>query len=130
GVNEDLEEFPNTVDLSNAVKISGRTRNGLGIGFFNAITERTFARIRDINTEQALEIIVEPLVNYNLLVLDQRINNSSISLVNSNVTRDGSYRDANVTGLVWDLNTKENSYKFTGDFKYSFINDLENTDGF
>ncbi len=130
GVNEVLEELPNTVDLINAVKISGRTKKGLGIGFLNAITERTFARVRDINTAEARNVLVEPLVNYNLLVLDQRINNSSISLVNSNVTRDGSYRDANVTGLIWDLNTKENSYKFTGDFKYSFINDVENTDGF
>src|SRR5690606_31560704 len=109
----------------------GRTKNGLGIGILNAITEKTYATIRNTTTQETRSVIVEPLVNYNLMVLDQRFNqNSSVSLVNSNVTRDGSYRDANVTGLVWDLNTSANTYKLAGDFKYSSISDIENTNGF
>ncbi len=127
---EYIEELPNTVDLINAIKISGRTKNGLGIGFLNAITKRTYARVRNEITHDSREVIVEPLANYNLIVLDQRINNSSISLANSNVSRDGSYRDANVTALVYDLNTKNNGFKLNGDFKYSYINDVEDLDGF
>ncbi|HEX8562406.1 MAG TPA: DUF5916 domain-containing protein [Flavobacterium sp.] len=130
GPDEVIEEYPNSVDLINAIKISGRTKGGLGIGFLNAVTERTYARIRDVNTSESRVAVIEPLVNYNLLVLDQRINNSSVSLVNSNVSRDGAFRDANVTGLVWDLNTKGNTYKLAGDFKYSYINDVEDVDGF
>jgi hypothetical protein len=33
--------------------------------------------------------------------------------------------DANVSALVWDLNTKKNTYNLAGDFKYSFINDKQ-----
>jgi hypothetical protein len=51
--------------------------------------------------------LVEPLANYNVLVLDQRCKNSSVSFVNTNVTRNGNFRDGNVTALVWDLNTKK-----------------------
>lgn len=129
--NETVEEFPNTVDLLNAVKISGRTKGGLGIGVLNAITKKTHATIRDNDTDETRRVVVEPLANYNLVVLDQRFNqNSSVSLVNTNVSRNGSFRDANVTALVWDLNTLANTYKLYGDFKYSHINDIEDTNGF
>ncbi|HEX8268886.1 MAG TPA: DUF5916 domain-containing protein [Flavobacterium sp.] len=129
--NEEVENLPNTVDLINAIKFSGRTKDGLGIGVLNAVTEKTYATIRNTATQQTRDVIVEPMVNYNLIVLDQRFNkNSSVSLVNSNVARDGNFRDANVTGIVWDLNTKENTYKLTGDFKYSHINDIEDYNGF
>ncbi len=38
--------------MLNAIKVSGRTKKGLGIGFFNAITEKTEATIKTIQTEQ------------------------------------------------------------------------------
>jgi hypothetical protein len=41
------------------------------------------------------------------------------------VTRNGSFRDGNVTALVWDLNTKKNTYNLAGDFKYSYVNSIE-----
>ncbi len=44
--NETLLDEPEKVQLLNAVKISGRTKKGLGIGFFNAITEETEASIK------------------------------------------------------------------------------------
>ena len=37
---ETLVEEPSKVKLFNAFKISGRTNKGLGIGFFNGITEK------------------------------------------------------------------------------------------
>lgn len=119
---------PETVDLINAVKISGRTKNGLGIGFLNAITEKTYATVRSTTlNENVGEIVVEPTTNYNVLVLDQRFNkNSSVSFVNTNVTRNGEFRDANVSAVVFDLNTKANTYKAAGDFKYSFVNEYAN----
>jgi hypothetical protein len=51
-----------------------------------------------------------------VLVLDQRFRqNSSVSFVNTNVTR--GFRDANVSALVFDLST--NTYNLYGDFKYN-----------
>ena len=116
-------ENPTSVNLINAVKVSGRTKNGLGIGVLNAITERTFANAYDNVTQKSSKIEVEPLTNYNVLVIDQRFNqNSSVSFINTNVTRNGTFRDANVSALVYDLNTKNNRYNLSGDFKYSYIN--------
>ena len=122
--NEEIIDNPSSVNLINALKVSGRTKNGLGIGVLNAVTETTTAKIRN-NTDQSIRSeVVEPLTNYSVLVLDQRFRkNSSISFINTNVTRDGSFRDANVSALVWDLNTKKNTYNLSGDFKYSYVNE-------
>lgn len=130
-VNEEITDYPSTVDLINAVKISGRTENGLGIGFLNAVTEKTYATIQDTITNTSRKEVIEPLVNYNVLVFDQRFNqNSSVSFVNTNTVRNGSFRDANASALLFDLNTKANTYNLYGDFKYSTINDVEDYDGY
>ncbi|OOV25864.1 hydrolase [Flavobacterium sp. LM5] len=129
--NEVIDNYPNTVDLINAVKISGRTKKGLGVGFLNAVTEKTFATLKDTITQFRRKEILEPLTNYNVLVFDQRFNqNSSVTFINTNTTRNGSFRDANVSGLLFDLNTQANSYNLYGDFKYSTINDIQDYNGF
>ncbi|ABQ04797.1 DUF5916 domain-containing protein [Flavobacterium johnsoniae] len=121
--NEKIIEQVQNVNLINALKLSGRTKNGLGIGILNAVTEKTFATIQDTITGDTRRVVVEPLTNYNVLVLDQRFRkNSSVTFINTNVTRNGHFRDANVTGLVWDLNTKANTYNLSGNVKYSTIN--------
>lgn len=124
--NEEIIDNPSSVNLINALKISGRTKKGLGIGFLNAVTEKTFATIKNTDNQEQRKEIVAPLSNYNVLVLDQRFHkNSSATFVNTNVLREGSSKDANVSALVWDLNTTKNTYNLSGDFKYSFINDDE-----
>ena len=128
--NEEIIDNPANINLINALKISGRTKNGLGVGILNAVTEKTAAIIRNNDTQQVRKEIVEPLVNYSVLVLDQRFRkNSSISFVNTNVTRNGNFRDGNVSAIVWDLNTKKNTYSLSGDFKYSYINAIEDKKG-
>ncbi|MBC7747373.1 MAG: hydrolase, partial [Methylotenera sp.] len=122
--NESFAETPN-VSLINAFKISGRTKDGLGVGILNAVTEKTPTSIYNRETGK-IRNEIEPLANYNVLVLDQRFRkNSSVAFVNTNVTRNGSFRDGNVTALVWDLNTKKNTYNLAGDFKYSYVNSIE-----
>ncbi len=122
--NEEVEEYPNSIKLINALKVSGRTKSGLGIGVLNAITENTSIQVKNTDNNTSRQETLQPLTNYNVVVLDQRFRkNSSISLINTNVLRNGSFRDANVTAGVFDLNTKQNTYNLKGDFKYSFIND-------
>jgi Domain of unknown function (DUF5916)/Carbohydrate family 9 binding domain-like len=129
--NFQISEYPNSINLLNATKISGRTKGGLGIGFLNAITENTYVSLTDTTNGETSNFLIEPLTNYNILVFDQRFqNNSSVSFINTNVTRDGSFRDANVSGLVYDLKTKANTYQLLGNFVYSHINDFEKKDGF
>jgi hypothetical protein len=129
--NEEITNYPSSVKLINAVKVSGRTEKGLGIGFLNAITKKTYATILNNDTNETRKEVIEPTTNFNMLVLDQRFNqNSSVSFVNANTTRNGSFRDANVSALLFDLNTKANTYNLYGDFKYSTINTTEDYTGF
>jgi hypothetical protein len=128
--NEEIIENPQNANLINALKVSGRTKKGLGVGILNAVTEKTFATIKDTITGETRKAIVEPLMNYNVLVLDQRFRkNSSVTFINTNVTRNGHFRDSNVSGLAWDLNTKANTYNLSGNVKFSTINDSEDTNG-
>ena len=129
--NEEITNYPSNVNLLNAVKISGRTQNGLGIGFLNAITEKTFATILNTEVNETRKEVIEPLTNYNVLVLDQRFRqNSSVTLINTNTTRNGNFRDANASALVFDLNTKANTFNLFGDFKYSDVKDMTNYTGY
>ncbi|PJA08399.1 MAG: hypothetical protein COX70_03770 [Flavobacteriales bacterium CG_4_10_14_0_2_um_filter_32_8] len=113
--NEEVIENPAESQLLNATKISGRTKNGLGIGFFNGVTKSMFSTVKDTITGQTREVLTDPLTNYNVLVFDQTLkNNSYVSLINTNVTRRGSFYDANVTGGMFKLNTKTNVYAVSG----------------
>jgi len=120
--NEEIKSYPTRIDLLNAAKISGRTSGGLGIGFFNAITKNTYATIENTETEQTRRELVEPLANYNVLVLDQRFGeNNSVSLINTNVLREGSFRDANATAILLDLTNKSNTFRYYSYLKSSWV---------
>lgn len=122
----EIVDIPNEVKTLNAIKLSGRTKKGLGVGFFNAITDVTEATIKDSITGESRTEVVESLANYNVFVLDQQFNgNSSVSLINTNVTRDGHFRDANVTGLLADITNKRNTYNVGGQLKMSNVNAIE-----
>lgn len=116
---ETLEENPSTVNLINAVKVSGRNNNGLGLGVFNALTDNTYAVAKDTlgNTRK---ILTEPLTNYNIVVADQQINaNSSIWFINANTIRQNRYDDSNLTGTGFKFANKKNTYAIDGAFTLS-----------
>lgn len=125
---DSLINRPNEAPLLNASKITGRTKSGLGIGFFNAITNRTFAEVYDKeNKEQRLEQ-VDDLTNFNVMVLDQSLkNNSNISLINTNVQRFDGGNDANVIGSDFRLRDKSNTYQIDG---FGAYNNIQNQNGF
>ena len=127
--NETVVDNPKKVKLINAIKISGRNKNGLGIGFFNAITNKTEAIVKDEITKNERKIITEPYANYNIFVIDYNYKgNSSVSLINTNVIRQGDFRDANVTGLNWNIYKQNNTLSFGGTVAMSLINEMENYD--
>lgn len=131
GGDEEITDNPDKVKMLNAIKVSGRTKKGLGIGFFNAITEKTEATIIDNVTGDIRMEVTEPFANYNIMVLDQVFNqNSSITLTNTNVTRDGDFRDGNVTGLSYHVRTKDSKYFIDGSYNQSNVSeDGSNTTG-
>ena len=132
---------PGSTPLLNATKISGRTKKGTGIGFFNAVTNKTTAEIAtpvDLNGEytedadgnrrykdyKVVETAYDELTNFNVLVVDQNLkNNSNVALINTNVTRDGG-DNANVTAGEVVLLDKTNTYRFSGFTGFSNVYDL------
>lgn len=106
---------PSESRLINATKISGRMQNGLGIGFLNAITKAQYATIENTVTKEERQMLTDPLTNYNILVLDKTLrHNSSVSLVNTNVWRDGPDYDANVTAGLFEFNDRKNTWNLGG----------------
>jgi hypothetical protein len=129
---EIIKENPSRTRLLNAIKLSGRNNNGLGIGIFNAVTDNMYAVVEN-SAGTKRKILTEPLTNYNVLVFDQQLkHNSNIYLINTNVIRGKKYDDANVTGSGFTLQNKKNTYAIDGmamlSQKYSKIEDQE--DGF
>ncbi|GJM31495.1 MAG: hypothetical protein DHS20C18_04960 [Saprospiraceae bacterium] len=111
---EEIVSNPDVAQLYNATKISGRNSKGLGIGFFNATEGRRKAVIQNAEGEER-EFETSPLTNYNVLVLDQNLkNNSFATLINTTVLRSGPEYDANVTGGVFTIRNKANSYAISG----------------
>ncbi|QJX48211.1 carbohydrate binding family 9 domain-containing protein [Hymenobacter taeanensis] len=120
GATEKIIRNPAETRLLNATKVSGRTKSGLGIGFFNALSNDVYATLRNTETGQEREVKTQPFSNYNIMVLDQSLkNNSYVSLINTNVTRAGSTYDANVTGGLFRFANKKNAYAVDGSLVYS-----------
>ncbi|MDG1218642.1 MAG: DUF5916 domain-containing protein [Flavobacteriaceae bacterium] len=130
--NESVLSSDNSIDLINAIKVSGRTDNKLGIGFFNAITKKTTAILQDSITQNQREVTLEPLTNYNIVVLDQQLkNNSSITFLNTSVKRNSNFRNAIVSTLNLDYRTKKNNYRIEGSILRSDIKENGNSiDGY
>ena len=114
----------------NATKISGRTAKGLGIGVFNAVTGAMKTEVKD-STGRVREVVTQPLTNYNILVVDQSLkNNSSVTLINTNVLRQGADYDANVSAFLFNLNDKKNVYFVNGNAKMSYLRNDTGVKGF
>lgn len=126
--NERMLKNPAETKLINATKISGRLQNGLGIGFFNAVTAAQHAEVED-DAGNKREIETNPLTNYNIIVLNQSLhNNSSVSLVNTNVLRSGDAYDANVTAGLFDFYDKKNTWNLGGKLANSRLMGLPGKD--
>lgn len=112
---------PQEGKVLNATKISGRTASGLGIGFFNAITNKMYTEVEDATGNKS-RFESQPLTNYNIFVLDQSLkNNSSVSVINTNVLRQGSAYDANVSAALFNFNDKNNKFFIDGAGKMSYV---------
>jgi hypothetical protein len=116
--NEIIVENPPEAGMINATKLSGRTHFGLGIGVLNAMTAEMNAVIEDTITGSSRTVKTQPFTNYNILVLDQNLGNSSyVSLINTNVRRRGpkdeNFYTSNVTATDFMIRTKNNLYSIS-----------------
>ena len=120
--NYEIDKTPGITRLYNATKFSGRNRNNLGIGVFNAVTAPMYAKITNLTNGKDSSILTEPLTNYNIFVLDQAFKNrSSLSFTNTNVLRKGNSRNANVSSVDMSLFDKKNVHNLFFSGRYSTI---------
>ncbi|MDY0905171.1 DUF5916 domain-containing protein [Pedobacter sp. CFBP9032] len=130
GANDKIVKDQTEAKVLNATKISGRTAKGLGIGIFNAITNSMQTEVEDAQGNLR-EVETQPLTNYNILVFDQSLkNNSSATFINTNVLRQGSAYDANVSALLLNLNNKGNKYFINANGKMSVLKGEETNTGY
>jgi len=129
--NEKIVQNPIDGQLINATKISGKTQNGLSIGFQNAMALRRNAVVKDTITGTDRQILTNPFCNYNLIVVDKSLpNNSYIGLINTNVFRPEVDYMANVSGTEFKFANKSGSYALNGIGTISQIFDAESDDRF
>jgi len=115
GDNEEITENPSETQIINATKVTGRTKKGLGIGFFNAMTLKSEAVIRDTLSGIERNYTTQPFTNYNIFVFDQNLkNNSYASIINTNMTIPNSSYTANVTAAEFLVKNKNQNYAFGG----------------
>ncbi|MEI7594537.1 MAG: DUF5916 domain-containing protein [Bacteroidota bacterium] len=111
---ETIKTNPSETSLINATKFSGRTNNGLGIGFFNAITAESKAIITSSEGLKR-EYTTQPLSNYNIIVADQTFGeNSYASIINTNVLFEGNGTQSNITATDFKLSDDKNKFMFKG----------------
>ena len=125
---DEITNLPSAIPIINATKISGRNKNNLGIGVFNAVTNKTYISLENENSIR--EELLQPLTNYNLIVIDQTFNqNSSLTFTNTNVKRFNKYyRNANVSSILLSLTEKKNIYNLSSKINFSQINLIESNE--
>lgn len=124
--NEEATINPTEADLINVTKISGKGKNGLGIGLLNGMAKPVYATIKDTITGQEREIRTQPFTNYNVMVFDQSLkNNSYISLTNTNYLQPASNYVGNVTSTEMHFENKKGNYAFSGIVGMSYLDGLD-----
>jgi len=111
---------PNQSRLINAFKITGRDKNNLAVGFFNAITANTYARVTNPLGESE-KLLTEHWANYNMIVVDKAFNkNSYVNLTNANVVQPGNGFLSNVLGTSFRLMDKQNKFGIKTNAAWSY----------
>ncbi|MNJ86624.1 hypothetical protein D3C87_41280 [compost metagenome] len=117
--NNRVTSVPDRGQLVNALKVSGRTKGGLGIGVFNAIENRSFLHYTDSNGTDH-KLLAHPVSNYNVFVLSQNLkNNSNISFLNTNVLRPEINVFSNVSTLEGLVFSKSRVFSIAANTKVS-----------
>ena len=112
---EIVDNLPTETQLVNASKVSGRSKNGWGVGVLNAMSLASYATLKDTLTNAKREMLIQPLTNYNVTAIDKSLkNNSYISLINTNVSMYDNPFTANVTATEFQIRDKKKQFAVSG----------------
>ncbi len=127
--NEIVSENPAESKLINATKISGKTKNGFGIGFLNAMTKPMEAEILDTINDRTRTLNTQAFTNYNVSVIEKTLkNNSFVSLINTNVISPADHFSADVIGSEFEFYDKNINYNISGYLAYSRVKEDNESD--
>ncbi|HTL82823.1 MAG TPA: DUF5916 domain-containing protein [Bacteroidia bacterium] len=125
--NEVVKDNPTVTSLYNAIKISGRTTDKIGLGFLNSVTAPEYATIEDTLTGVTRKYLTERMSNYNVMVIDKILpHNSYIGFLNTNVMREGAGVAANVSSVQFKASTANNKFGLEGYTDMSNVRNAEN----
>ncbi|MBI3005391.1 MAG: carbohydrate binding family 9 domain-containing protein [Ignavibacteriales bacterium] len=104
---------PRYATILGAAKISGKTSEGLSMGFLEAVTREERVRLRNVVERDS---VIEPLANYSLVRLRQDVlGNSNVGAMLTSVNKNGRL-PAFTGGVDWNLKFLENEYRVDGFF--------------
>jgi len=125
GNDEHIVSNPGSTRLYNGLKLSGRTKNKLGIGFFNAVAAPAYATVQNDVTGERRYIETSPLTNYNCFVAEQIIGKYSyIGFMNTTVLRSNYGEDAMVNSIQFRAANKDNKFALEGYGDYSLTEEI------
>ncbi|MFV0378387.1 MAG: DUF5916 domain-containing protein [Mangrovibacterium sp.] len=129
---DETMSLPDNTSIINALKLTGKTKNGLSVGFMNSFTSRETATI--YNPDGIYKVTVEPYTNYTIGRVKQDFNQGNtvlggiVTSVYRNIQNPGLEflpKSALTGGIDFSHNWKKRKYFV--DFK-SFFSDVSGTE--
>ena len=126
----DYVNFPRNTKILGAIKLSGKTKNGLSVGIIESVTRKEEAKITNVGEEEKAEI-VEPLTNYFVARVQKDINQGSTVIGGeiTSVNRDIENKELNFLpenafsgGLDFQQYWKNRTYYLRANVVGSYIN--------
>lgn len=111
--NEIVINNPPNTQIINATKITGKTKSKISFGLLNALTDNTYAVVKDTITNNERQILTEPLSNYNIFAISKDFKHSSyLGFINTNkiIFSDNKFI-ANTSALEINLKDKKENYR-------------------
>jgi hypothetical protein len=130
--NNEYAEVPEATTILGALKLSGKTKNGLSVGILESVTANEMAEID--NNGQRRKESVEPLTNYFVSRVQKDFNKGEtvlggiFSAVNrsiSNPALDYLPTDAYTGGINFNHNWNERTWYINGNGEFSYIKGTE-----
>ncbi|MCD4693520.1 MAG: carbohydrate binding family 9 domain-containing protein [Calditrichales bacterium] len=75
--NNEYENRPDNTTILGAIKLTGKTKNGLSIGIIESLTAEEKSTIYNTDTDEEREITVEPMTNYFVARVQKDLNDNN-----------------------------------------------------
>ncbi|HET6528350.1 MAG TPA: DUF5916 domain-containing protein, partial [Balneolaceae bacterium] len=134
GIQADFVDRPDQTTIAGAVKVSGKTENGLSVGVLNALTTREKATYL-IDDNDHRQISIEPPTNYFVGRVKQDFNNGNTVIggylssmnrfMNADYLRSNLHSASYIGGVDFEHSWNDQEWTFSGVFSGSLVKGTE-----